>query len=170
MIFTYLKTPLNKYTFKSKKIREWVESVCYGRVLNLFAGMTKLDTFNTNIIQEFRNDIREEMDSHYHMDALEWVKNHTSQDEYVLFHTVLLDPPSSYRKSMEFYGGKKMSPFNSLKDEIVKLLMPHGIVVTFGYHSVSMGQSRGFEVEHICLMSHGGAIHDTIATVERKIN
>jgi hypothetical protein len=31
-----------------------------------------------------------------------------------------------------------------------------------------MGQRRGFEQEHILLMSHGGAIHDTIAVIERK--
>jgi hypothetical protein len=41
-------------------------------------------------------------------------------------------------------------------------------VITFGYHSVSMGRSRGFEVSEICIMSHGGAIHDTIATVEDR--
>lgn len=37
MKFTYMKTPLNKYTFKIRKIREWVEGVVEGRVLNLFA-------------------------------------------------------------------------------------------------------------------------------------
>jgi hypothetical protein len=31
-----------------------------------------------------------------------------------------------------------------------------------------MGEKRGFEQEHILLMSHGGAIHDTIAVIERK--
>ncbi len=32
-----------------------------------------------------------------------------------------------------------------------------------------MGNKRGFKQEHILLMSHGGAIHDTIAVVERKM-
>lgn len=41
-----------------------------------------------------------------------------------------------------------------------------GRVITFGYHSVSMGKRRGFTQERILLMSHGGAIHDTIAVVE----
>jgi len=33
-----------------------------------------------------------------------------------------------------------------------------------------MGMNRGFIVDKICLFSHGGAIHDTIASIERKIN
>ena len=41
-----------------------------------------------------------------------------------------------------------------------------GIVITFGYHSVSMGNKRGFTQKKILLLSHGGAIHDTIAIIE----
>ena len=48
-ILDYIKCPLNRYTFKVKKIRKWVEFVCEGKVLNLFAGKTKL---NINEIQE----------------------------------------------------------------------------------------------------------------------
>ena len=87
----------------------------------------------------------------------------------VLFDTVLLDPPYSYRKSMEMYGGRKMSTFNAVKNCITEILTEDGIVITFGYHSVSMGKTRGFEQEEILLMSHGGAIHDTVAIIERKI-
>ena len=47
-------------------------------------------------------------------------------------------------------------------------LNKNGRVITFGYHSISMGKSRGFSQEKILLMSHGGAIHDTIAVIERK--
>ncbi len=75
---------------------------------------------------------------------------------------------NSYRKSMEMYHGHVMSPFKRLKDEIPNILKPGGIVITLGYHSISMGVIRGFEIEQILLMSHGGAIHDTIATMERK--
>jgi len=157
--FTYLKTPLNKYTFRSKKIKNWVEENCEGLTLNLFAGKTLLN------INEIRNDIREEMPADYHMDALEFVKTINEP----LFNTVLLDPPYAYRKSMEMYNGAITSPFNKLKNAIVKTLKPNGIVITFGYHSVSMGKGRGFKQEHILLLSHGGAIHDTIAIIERKV-
>jgi len=56
------------------------------------------------------------------------------------------------------------------KDEIVRILKPNGIVITFGYHSNVMGKGRGFEVERIALFSHGGAIHDTIAFEKLTLN
>ena len=51
MEFTYIKTPLNRYTFSIKPIREWVEKECGGKTLNLFAGKTKLN------VDEVRNDL-----------------------------------------------------------------------------------------------------------------
>lgn len=157
--FYYLKTTLNKYTFKTPKIREWVESVAEGYCLNLFAGKTKLN------IDEVRNDIRPEMNAEYNMDALEFCQQWQGKK----FNTIILDPPYSFRKSMEMYDGKIMSPFNALKNAIENIIADGGIVITFGYHSVSMGRIRNFKTEAILLMSHGGAIHDTIATLERKI-
>lgn len=159
--FTYLKTPLNKYTFKSKKIREWVEQHCEGRVLNLFAGKTLLN------VDEVRNDIREEMPADFHTDALEFIQSWAYR--VGAFNTILLDPPYAYRKSMEMYDGAVCSPFNALKNAIPSILSDNGIVITFGYHSNVMGKRRGFEQEHILLMSHGGAIHDSIAVIERRI-
>ena len=157
--FTYLKTPLNKYTFKAPKIRQWVEENVEGKVLNLFAGQIKLNC------DEIRNDLRDTMPADYHMDALEFVSTWKGDK----FNTVLLDPPYAYRKSMEMYDGAISSPFNRIKNHIPNILTNDGIVITFGYHSNVMGQKRGFTQEHILLMSHGGAIHDTIAVVERKI-
>lgn len=103
------------------------------------------------------------MPADYHLDALSLLRSW--QDG--LFQTVLLDPPYAYRKSMELYKGIICSPFRQLKDEVPKVLEPGGVVITFGYHSVAMGKSRGFEPERIAVFCHGGAIHDTIATVER---
>ena len=102
------------------------------------------------------------------MDAFEFCRmweNHMN----ILFDTVLLDPPYAYRKSMEMYNGKVMSPFQQLKDAIVPILKEGGKVITFGYHSVVFGKTRGFQLEKVALFSHGGAIHDTIASVERKV-
>lgn len=39
-------------------------------------------------------------------------------------------------------------------------------ILTFGYHSISMGITRGYEQERIGLFCHSGAIHDTIYSVE----
>jgi len=151
-----VRTPLNKYTFKNKPMREWAEKHCLGYTLNLFCGPTRLS------INELRNDLDTEVDADFHFDALDYVT--ISKGE--VFETILLDPPYSYRKSMEFYGGRKASQFNQLKDALPRILKPNGRVITFGYHSVSMGKSRGFEISNIAIFSHGGAIHDTIGTVE----
>jgi 23S rRNA G2069 N7-methylase RlmK/C1962 C5-methylase RlmI len=153
-----MKTPLRKYTFENRRIREWLERKVEGKVLNLFAGKTLLNC------HEVRNDLREEMPADYHMDALKRVKTWMGDP----FDTIILDPPYAYRKSMEMYGGAVSSPFNQIKNFISNILTLEGIVITFGYHSNVMGEKRGFTQEHILLMSHGGAIHDTIAIIERK--
>lgn len=158
LIFDYIKCPLNRYTFQVAPIRQWVEYNCEGKVLNLFAGRTKLN------VDEVRNDVDETAFSDYKMDAVEFLRWWTGEK----FDTVLLDPPYAYRKSMEMYNGNVCSPFKQLKDEILRVLKPNGKVITFGYHSNSMGEKRGFIIEKICLFSHGGAIHDTIATIERN--
>ena len=152
----YLKTPLNKYTFSIKPIRSWVERNSKGRVLNLFAGKTKLN------LNELRIDLDETMNADIYMEAYEFIGDCKEK-----FDTIILDPPYAYRKSMEMYNGKKASKLNQIKDLIPNLLNKNGIVITFGYHSVSMGKKRGFKQIKILLMSHGGAIHDTIAVIER---
>ena len=43
MDFTYLSQPPRKYTFEQPQLKEWTEKWCQGKVLNLFAGKTKLD-------------------------------------------------------------------------------------------------------------------------------
>ena len=89
MEFTYMKTPLWKYTFSNKRIREWVEANVEGEVLNLFAGTTLLNC------DEIRNDLREDMPADYHMDALDCVNYFTRVESNIKFGTVLLDPPYS---------------------------------------------------------------------------
>jgi len=155
MKIDYIKCPLNTYTFSVKPIREWVERECKGYVLNLFAGKTKLS------INEYRVDMDKTMKADNYMDAYDYVKKCDKK-----FDTILLDPPYSYRKSMEMYNGHKSSRFNALKNILPRILNKNGKVITFGYHSVSMGKNRGFIQEKILLISHGGGIHDTIAVIE----
>lgn len=157
--FDYIKCPLHRYTFKVKPIKKWVEKNCQGLVLNLFAGFTKLDS------DEIRNDINPDALAEYHLDAIDFTKNWSGRP----FDTILLDPPYSFRKSMEMYDGKKASKFRQLKDKLPNILNTGGRVITFGYHSNVMGKGRGFQLYKVCLFSHGGAIHDTIASIEIKI-
>lgn len=155
--FEHIRCPLHRYTFSVKPIREWVERSGAGRVLNLFAGQTKL------ALDEYRNDLDPEMPAHSHLDALDFLRGYQGEK----FGTILLDPPYAYRKSMELYKGMVCSPFRQLKDEAACHLLPGGLVITFGYHSIVMGKTRGFHLEQLAIFSHGGAIHDTLASVER---
>lgn len=155
--FEHYQCPLHRYTFSVKPIRQWVERRCEGRVLNLFAGQTLLN------VNETRNDLDPDMRAPFHLDALAFLRGWQGDT----FNTIILDPPYAYRKSMEMYKGMICSPFRQLKDEIPRCLEPNGSVITFGYHSVVMGKNRHFRLERIALFSHGGAIHDTVACVER---
>ena len=64
MELTLINTNLNKYTFKSKKIKNWVEQNCGNNVLNLFVGDTLLD------VNEIRNDVDTDRVAMYHKDAM----------------------------------------------------------------------------------------------------
>ena len=158
MKFTYLKQPPKRYTFEQPKLKEWIESIVRGKVLNLFAGKTEL---NCN---EVRNDLDKTMLADYNLDAYEFIKKWKGEK----FDTIILDPPYSLRKGMRKYNGKYMSSFKRIKDIVPLILKDNGLVITFGYHSVSMGKSRGFKQKEICLISHAGAHHDTIVIVEQK--
>jgi 16S rRNA G966 N2-methylase RsmD len=106
----------------------------------------------------------------YHMDAVDFLQKAIDAKIMLpVIDTVVLDPPYSYRKSMELYNGHKNSRFKIVKDLICEITDKGSTVITFGYQSVSMGIKRGFQVKEIALFSHGGAIRDTIATVEVKI-
>ena len=170
--FTYLRQPLNRYTFKAPKIKAWVEAQCIGKdVLNLFAGPTRLEgCFETT------NDLDEAFSTDYKMDALGLAQILAAPHAGIKkFDRVLLDPPYSYRKKMELFGksieyaGDQNSRFKKLLDVIPDLLAVDGWVITFGYYSRVMGAKRGFVIREVCLISHGGAQHDTIATVEERI-
>jgi hypothetical protein len=153
---TLVNTNLRRYTFESPKIKQWVEDRAYGRVLNLFAGKTKL---NHN---EIRNDIDPEALADYHMDAVDFV----DQWEGDKFDTIICDPPYAYRKAMEMYQGNYSSRFKQLADLIPNILLPNGIVISFGYHSTFLGKKRNFRLEELCVFAHGGSQHCTIGIIE----
>lgn len=155
---TLINTNLRRYTFESPKIKEWVESRSHGKVLNLFAGKTILS------LNEVRNDISDDMPADFHMDAFEFVSNWKG----ACFDTIILDPPYSYRKSMEMYGGRLCSKFKLIADHIPNILTESGVVISFGYHSTFMGRVRGFDLKELCVFAHGGAQHCTIGIVEAR--
>jgi hypothetical protein len=174
--FTRICQPLNKYTFKAPKIKAWVEKHLGDNelVLNLFAGPTRLD----NCRREVRVDLDPEMKPEFIMDALDfvrWWKEKVTVPKYGCllfpkFNKIILDPPYSYRKSMELYKGNRNSRFKQILDILPDILAEGGQIITFGYHSSVMSKKRGFKIVEICLFSHGGAQRDTLSIVEDKLD
>lgn len=152
---TYISTNLRRYTFQSPRIKEWVENRSIGTVLNLFAGKIKLN------VDEYRIDIDKTMIADEYIDAYDYIKNCN-----INYDTVILDPPYSYRKSMEMYKGNYSSKFKLIADELDRIT---DRVISFGYHSTFMGKIRNYELEELCVFGHGGAQHCTIAIIEKKI-
>ena len=151
-----INTNLRRYTFESPKIKKWVEVNSKGKVLNLFAGFTKLN------LDEVRNDIDKEALADYHKDALDFVKEWNGNK----FDTIILDPPYAYRKAMEMYNGNYSSRFKQLADAILNILKKDGIVISFGYHSTFLSKSRNAVLRKLCVFAHGGAQHCTIGIIE----
>ena len=152
-----ISTNLRRYTFENRKMKDWVESKCYGRVLNLFAGETKLS------VNEVRNDIDTNRKADFHKDALDFVLEYSGET----FDVVILDPPYSYRKSMEMYNGNLNSRFKLIADNLPKIIKPTSSIISFGYHSTFLGKKRGYRLDELCVFAHGGAQHCTIGIVEK---
>lgn len=160
MEFIYLQQPPRKWTFEQPKLKKWVEHWCKGKVLNLFAGKTKLN------VKEYRVDSSSEFTPNYLGDAYYFI---THIPKILKFDTIILDPPYNLRKSREKYNGKYIGSFTKIKNLLPKLLNDGGRIIILGYDSVGMSRSRGFKKIGLCLVCHGGDHNDTIGLVEEMI-
>lgn len=162
MEFTYLTQPPKRYTFQQPKLKEWVESQCKGKVLNLFAGITKLN------VNEVRVDIDKNVPADYYMKAEDFVD--MAIKEGMKFDTIVLDPPYNLRKSREKYDGRYIGSFTKIKNKLPLILAKDGIIIHLGYDTVGMSKSRGFEKIGVCVVCHNGDHNDTLCLVERALN
>ena len=151
-IWTFNVIPIkNLLEEKVKDGKGWVDP---------FAGKSKL--------AEYRNDI--EQNQPYRMDALEFLKTFDNNS----VNGVLFDPPYSVEQCLRRYTPKQKGTagraeyWARCKDEIVRIVKPNGVVISFCWDSVGMGKSRGFTIEEILLICHGACHNDTIVTIDRK--
>jgi len=158
----------NKWTFTIKPIRELInDEVVSGLWCDPFAG--------ENSPAQVTNDLRESMPSTYHLDALKFLR--LQQDNY--FDGVLFDPPYSITQARLCYEGygmelldikpTSMKYWADCKTEIARILKPNGKAICFGWTSMGIGKNRGFVMNRILLVPHGGSKNDTIVTVETKL-
>lgn len=161
----------NACTFSIKPIRELLDRY-------ITAEMVVVDPFARNSsYATYANDLDPNTNASHHLEAREFL-NLLIQDE-VKADVVILDPPYSPRQISECYKkiGLKASSTDTqnamlcaeCKDLMSSLLKENGIAITCGWNSNGFGKSRGFKVEEILLVQHGGAHNDTIVTVERKM-
>lgn len=87
----------------------------------------------------------------------------------------MYDPPYSQRQVKECYDGigidgwdGRMTFWSEPKNEIARIVKPGGKVICFGWNSMGCGAKRGFQMERILIVPHGGSRNDTICTVETK--
>lgn len=159
---SYYTVQPNKWTFRSDKIRTWVEDQLNGRVLNACAGKTQLE-HDDEIV---RNDIDEQRDADLYVDVCE-VADHF---EPCSFDTIIYDPPFSAQQSNEEYEGRMVGSDALAKRQFHELLRPGGRVIQFGFSTTCMPISLGYERESVAVFNTLGRMNDYLATVDRKQN
>jgi hypothetical protein len=155
-------------TFSIKPIAEWIEQTTNdlvpGVVIDPFARGSRIATIT--------NDLNPDFDTDFNMDALDFLKSF--DDDSV--DQVLFDPPYSPRQLKECYNDigqtlhdTKSSVWSNWKKEIARITKPGGYVLSFGWNTVGIGKTRGFEIRDILLVCHGGMHNDTICVREVKL-
>jgi hypothetical protein len=161
----------NKWTFTIKPIKELLKKEMFVEVGEIWC-----DPFaGQNSPAQITNDLRPEMPTTHHMDALSFLKERETNS----FDGVLFDPPYSITQAKQCYEGMgmelldtkptSMKYWGDCKTEIARMLKIGGKAICFGWTSTGIGINRGFEMKRILLVPHGGSKNDTIVTVERKI-
>lgn len=120
------------------------------------------------------NDLNPATEAEHHMDAEDFCKMLAGRQAKV--DLALFDPPYSPRQISECYQqiGRECSTkdtqnaalYKRVRDALMPLLEPGAIVLSFGWNSGGMSQTRGFQQLEIMLCAHGGGHNDTICLAE----
>lgn len=158
----------NAETFSIKPIGEFV-----GRYL--VASKVSVDPFARNkTLATYTNDLDPNTTAQSHLDAELFLKELAAPCDLGLF-----DPPYSPRQISECYKSvglevgmketQNAALYKRVRDAMDPLIVPGGIVLSFGWNSTGMGLKRGYEQIEILLVNHGGGHNDTICVAERKL-
>ena len=120
---------IGRWTFQTKKVRDEVLKHTNGRVLNAFAGKTKLSDYKRGLT-EVRNDINPLRPADYHFDAVEI--GDVFDDES--FDAVVLDPPFDQTQSDEHYEGMHARDMADVRKAVAPLVKPGGVIVELGWN------------------------------------
>lgn len=120
----------------------------------------------------YTNDLNPASPAVSHQDAVVFLRGFSCDS----VDGVLFDAPYSPRQLKECYDNigqslhdTKASVWASWKDEIARIIRPLGKCISFGWNTNGLGIGRGFIMERVLLVAHGGMHNDTIVTVEKKL-
>lgn len=158
-------------TFSIKPIGKFV-----ARWIAAYPG-NSIDPFaRNNALATWRNDLDPVTSAPFHMDAADFCREAAARG--VRCAMALFDPPYSPRQIAECYKGfgrevttqdtQNAALYKRVRDALDPLVIPGGVVLSFGWNSNGMGKGRGYEIEEILLVAHGGAHNNTICMAERK--
>ncbi len=125
----------------------------------------------------YTNDLNPDTAAEYHMEAQDFLQKLV--DDGVEADLGIFDPPYSPRQVSEMYSGigrtvtmtdtQMVDIRREARNLLASLIKPEGVVISCGWNSAGIGMNRGFELERVLLVCHGGWHNDTIVTVERKL-
>ena len=156
----------NHQTFKIKPVGEFIRKhLPDGLILDPFAN-------RPSDFGAITNDINPAADTDFHMDALSFLKMYDDNS----IDGILFDPPYTPRQLKECYDNigqtlhdAKSSVWSNWRIEIARVLKPGGVCLSFGFNSVGIGKTRGFEKAHLLIVCHGGQHNDTMCLLETKL-
>lgn len=159
----------NAETFSIKPIGEFVHRY-------LAKAKVSVDPFARNKQwATYTNDLDPATKAASHLDAEEFLKRLPPAS----VDLGIFDPPYSPRQISECYQsiGLNVSGEDTQNARLYRrvraamdlLVVPGGVVLSFGWNSAGMGIVRGYEQIEILLVAHGGAHNDTICVAERKL-
>lgn len=161
----------NAETFSIRPIADFVAR-------HMTGAQCSVDPFARNCtLATHRNDIDPNTAAEWHMEAEALVDALDMLG--VRADLALFDPPYSPRQISESYKGAGLAVgmketqnatlYRRVRDALDRIVRPGGVVLSFGWHSNGMGRKRGYVLEELLLVAHGGAHNDTICIAERKL-
>jgi hypothetical protein len=166
MIFNRTFAMPNSNTFDIPPIHDFVLRYKREPSVDPFARNSKL--------AQWRNDLNPATAAEFHLDAEDFLRHFPRP----VIQLALFDPPYSPRQISECYASIGKSAcredtqnarlYKRCRDALDAIMLPGGIVLSFGWNSNGMGKTWGYELLEILLVAHGGAHHDTICLAEKK--
>ena len=170
----------SKHTFRIQAIRNFIYD---GLMENgkIDKSLIIIDPFagEHSLAYGFKNGVTNDLNAKIKADYCDEAHIFLIKRESESADVVLFDPPYSPRQIKEQYESvgldtqngelTKSTFYSNLKDEITRITKPGGKVFCCGWNSGGIGKSRGFELQKILLVAHGGWHNDTIVTYEKKV-